>query len=167
MSQLHEIYQLLREEYSISRHIFWLDESSGRFVNDITQTLHLIVNTARCLREGDENYWHELVVHCIERSMSAVLMQAIGVYLNDCAVLRPLPMIDLAEPKYRNWRGVEGPLVDETDYLLRHSPMGKPEPDRKLHFKGEHRWSQYRPRVRDEHPIPHAQTISKSQHWLF
>ncbi|MBZ0310133.1 MAG: hypothetical protein K8I82_28995, partial [Anaerolineae bacterium] len=122
MSQLNEIYQLLREEYAISRHIFWLDEVSGKFVNDITQTLHLIVNTARCLRDGDENCWRELVAHCIERSMSAALMQVIGAYLRDCAELTPLPAIDLVEPNYRNGRGSKVPLLDETDYLLNHSP---------------------------------------------
>ncbi|MBZ0305721.1 MAG: hypothetical protein K8I82_06605 [Anaerolineae bacterium] len=167
MSQLKLIYQLLREEYSVSRHIFWLDEASGRFVNDITQTLYLIVNTAHCLREGDENCWRELVAHCIERSMSAVLMQAIGAYLQNCTELEPLPTINLTELKYRNRRSNNVPLLDETDHLLNHSPTVKPEPDRKLHLKGEHQWSQYPIRLKDEHPIPQTQTVNKSQHWLF
>src|SRR5687768_14987125 len=98
MSQLRLIYQLLREEYAQSRHIFWLDEESGKFVNDIMYTMHLIVKTARCLRCGNQDCWKELVAYCIERAMSAALMQAIGAYLSDCGQLHPLPAIDLTEP---------------------------------------------------------------------
>jgi hypothetical protein len=42
MSQLQVIHQLLREEYAVSKHIFWLDEASDKVVNDISHTLNLI-----------------------------------------------------------------------------------------------------------------------------
>jgi hypothetical protein len=70
MSDLHTIHQLLREEYAASKHIFWLDEKSGKVVNDVSHTLNLIVETAKCLRRGDEDCWKQLVAYCIERSMS-------------------------------------------------------------------------------------------------
>jgi hypothetical protein len=167
MSDLHTIHQLLREEYAASKHIFWLDEASGKIVNDVSQTLNLIVETAQCLRRGDEDCWKQLVAYCIERSMSYILMFAIGEYLSDCAELEPLPLIDLSHEPYRNWRGGPLPLFDETDRVASKGVTTKPEPDREMAFKREHRWSDYQWRTRDEHPVPETQTVSKSVHWLF
>ncbi|MCL4880533.1 MAG: hypothetical protein KJ064_28065 [Anaerolineae bacterium] len=39
MSKLRVIYQLLREEYAISRHLWWVDAESGKLVNDVTYCL--------------------------------------------------------------------------------------------------------------------------------
>jgi hypothetical protein len=167
MSSLQTIYELLREEYATSKHIFWLDEASGKIVNDVSFTLHLIVRTAQCLRRGDANCWKELVAYCIERSMSYILMFAIGQYLSDCAELDPLPVIDLSPDKSSNWRGGEVPLFDESDPVFIKSPTERPEPDREMAFKHDHRWSRYKLRMRDEHPAPGTQTVSKSIHWLF
>ena len=36
MSQLKIIHELLCEEYTVSRHIWWRDEESGKLVNDVT-----------------------------------------------------------------------------------------------------------------------------------
>lgn len=167
MSDLHTIHKLLREEYAASKHIFWLDDASGKVVNDVSYTLDLIVETAQCLRRGDEDCWKALVAYCIERSMSYILMFAIGEYLSDCAKLEPLPLIDLSPEKYRNWRGGLMPLFDETDVAASKGATAKPEPDRDIAFKREHRWSDYQWRTRDEHPTPETQTVSKSVHWLF
>ena len=167
MSDLHTIHQLLREEYAASKHIFWLDEASGKVVNDVSQTLNLIVKTAQCLRRGDEDCWLEFVVYCIERSMSYILMFAIGEYLSDRADLEPLPLIDLSPDKSPNWRGGEVPLLDEGDPVFIKSPTERPEPDREMAFKHDHRWSRYKLRMRDEHPAPDTQAVSKSIHWLF
>jgi hypothetical protein len=167
MSQLHMIHQLLREEYTASKHIFWRDEKSGKVVNDVSHTLNLIVETAQCLRHGEEACWKELVAYCIERSMSYILMFAIGEYLSECAKLEPLPLIDLSLEPYHNWRGGVAPLFDETDLVAMNAPTTKPEADRKMAFKHDHHWSDYRWRTRDEHPAPETQTVSKSIHWLF
>ncbi len=105
MSQLRLIYHLLREEYAVSRHIWWLDETSGQWVNDVTHTLYLIRQAAECIRQGKTDCWQTLAAYAIERSMSALLMYAIGEYLLGCGQLDPLPAIDLSLEKYRNWRG--------------------------------------------------------------
>jgi hypothetical protein len=100
--------------------------------------------------------------------MSYILMFAIGEYLSDCAKLEPLPLIDLSPEKYRNWRGGLMPLFDETDLVASKGATAKPEPDRDIAFKREHRWSQYQLRMKDDHPAPEAiGTTSKSIHWLF
>jgi hypothetical protein len=100
--------------------------------------------------------------------MSYVLVHAIGDYLLDCGELAPLPLIDLTPEKYRNWRGGEVPLLDESDPVFIKAPTEKPESDRAMAFKHDHRWSRYKLRMRDEHPAPDAiQTTSKSVHWLF
>jgi hypothetical protein len=168
MSDLHTIHQLLREEYAASKHIFWLDEASGKVVNDVSYTLGLIGKTAQCLRRGNEVCWKQLVAYCIERSMSYILMFAIGEYLSDCAKLEPLPLIDLSYEPVRNWRGGLLPLFDETDRVASKGVTAKPEPDREMAFKHEHRWSQYQLRMKDDHPAPERMgTTSKSIHWLF
>jgi hypothetical protein len=168
MSDLHTIHQLLREEYAASKHLFWLDEASGKVVNDVSYTLGLIVKTAQCLRRDDEDCWKQLVAYCIERSMSYILMFAIGESLSGCAKLEPLPLIDLSPEKYRNWRGGLMPLFDETDLVASKGATAKPEPDRDIAFKREHGWSQYKLRMKDDHPAPEAVgTTSKSIHWLF
>lgn len=167
MSHLKLIHQLLREEYACSRHIFWLDEKSGKWVNDISFTLDLIVRTARCLRAGNQAYWQELVTYCIERSMSALLMQAVSTYLQEYAKLEPLPTITLFELESRNWRGGIIPLIDVVDHLHLNGQTEKPEADRPLALKGEHQWSQYPMRLHAEHPQASTQTVNKSQHWLF
>lgn len=167
MSSLKIIHQLLREEYAISRHIWWLDTESGKLVNDVTYCLLLIRKAAECIRRSEEECWRELAAYAIERSMSYLLMQAIGEYLLDCGELPPLPTIDLSPEKYRNWRGGEVPLLDESDPLFLNVPTEKPEPDRDMAFKSDHRWSQRKWRTRDEHPLPQVQTVNKSQHWLF
>jgi hypothetical protein len=137
-------------------------------VNDVSFTLDLIVRTAQCLRRDDQNCWKELVAYCIDRSMSYILMFAIGQYLSDCAELEPLPLIDLSHQPSRNWRGGLFPLFDETDRVASKGVTAKPEPDREIAFKREHRWSQYQPRMKDDHPSPEAMgTTSKSIHWLF
>ena len=114
MSKLQVIYQLLREEYAVSRHIWWTDDSTGKLVNDVTNTLWLIRKAAECVRRGEEDCWRELVEYAIKRSMSYLLIHAIGEYLMDCGELEPLPLIDLTPEKYRNWRGGEMPIQDET-----------------------------------------------------
>ena len=167
MNQLDIIYELLCEEYAVSRHIFWFDEETGRFVNDVSYTLILIEKAAECLRDGKEDCWRELAAYAVERSMSYLLIHAIGEYLMDIAELEPLPLVDLSVPKYRNWRGGMVPLLDETDHAEMHAPSVKPEPDREIHFRNEHRWSIVEPRYRDEHPSPETQPVSKSQHWIF
>jgi hypothetical protein len=167
MSSLKIIHELLREEYAISRHIWWLDTESGKLVNDVTYCLLLIRRATVCIRRGEEDCWRELVAYALDRSMSYLLMQAIGEYLLDCGELPPLPLIDLTPEKYRNWQGGEFPLLDEADLMLIHAPTEQPEPDRLLAFKSEHHWSRYKPRMRDEHPAPQTQTVSKSVHWLF
>ena len=168
MSKLRPIYQLLREEYAVSRHIFWLDEASGKMVNDVTYCLYLVRKAAECVRRGDDDCWCELAAYAVERSMSYVLVHAIGDYLLECGELDPLPLIDLTPEKYRNWRGGEVPLLDESDPVFIKAPTEKPEPDREMAFKYDHRWSRYKSRMRDEHPAPEAiQTTSKSVHWLF
>ena len=141
MNELRMIHQLLREEYAASKHIFWLDESSGKYVNDVLYSLNLVVRAAQCLRRGDEDCWQELVAYCIERSMSYIVIFAIGEYLSEWVELDPLPLIDLSPEKYGNWRGGILPLFDETDRVAHKSPTEKPEPDREMTFKGEHRWS--------------------------
>ncbi|MBZ0310055.1 MAG: hypothetical protein K8I82_28600 [Anaerolineae bacterium] len=166
MSQLKLIYPLLREEYAVSRHIFWLDEESGKLVNDIMYTMHLLVKTARCLRRGDQDCWKELVAYCIERAMSAALMQAIGAYLSNCGQLEALPAIDLTEPKHRNWRGTTVPLLDETDRLACIAPTEKPEPDRPLVLKSACQWSQQDLRLRDTNPHHARKNQTKATHWL-
>jgi hypothetical protein len=167
MSRLHPIYQLLREEYALSRHIWWLDEDSGKLVNDVTYCLLLIRRAAECIRRGEEDCWRELVTYALERSMSYLLMYTIGEYLAEWADLPPLPTVDLTEKSYRNWRGTEVPLLDETDHAPLHGCLGKPETDRVLNLKGQHQWSIQPMRLHDEHPLPMTQTVSKSQHWLF
>lgn len=168
MNELRMIHQLLREEYAASKHIFWLDEKTGKYGNDVSYTLNLIVETAQCLRRGDEGCWGKLVAYCIERSMSYIVMFAIGEYLSDCAELEPLPLIDLSPEPYRNWRGGLLPLFDETDRIASKASNIKPEPDRDIAFKCEHHWSQYQPRMKDDHPASEAMnTTSKSIHWLF
>jgi hypothetical protein len=167
MSDLHTIHQLLREEYATSRHIFWLDEASGKVVNDVVYTLLLIHKTAECLRRGEEDCWKALVAYCFEGSMSYIVMFAIGEYLSDCAELEPLPLIDLSYEPHRNWRGGLLPLFDETDLVASKGATARPEPDRDMAFKREHRWSHYESRTRDDHPAPETQTVSKAVHWLF
>lgn len=167
MNQTDIIYELLCEEYAVSRHIFWFDEETGRFVNDVSYTASLIEKTAECLRDGRDDCWRELAAYAIERSMSYLLMHAIGEYLMDIAELEPLPVIDLSEPKYRNWRGGTWPLFDETERAQIRICTEKPEPDRDIAFKREHRWSITEPRYRDEHPAPETETVAKGQHWLF
>ena len=85
----------------------------------------------------------------------------------DIAELEPLPLIDLSKSKYRNWRGGTWPLFDETERAQIKVYTEKPEPDRGIAFKREHRWSITEPRMRDEHPAPEMQLVSKSQHWIF
>jgi hypothetical protein len=168
MSQLKMIHELLREEYAVSRHVRWFDEQSGKLVNDVTFTLSLIQKAAACIRRGEDDCWRELAAYAIERSMSHLLMHAIGEYLMDCGELDPLPLIDLAPEKYRNWQGGEVPMLDETERMYIHAMSVKPDPDRQMAFKSDHHWSRYKPRMRDEHPAPEAiQTTSKSIHWLF
>ncbi|MCL4880532.1 MAG: hypothetical protein KJ064_28060 [Anaerolineae bacterium] len=100
--------------------------------------------------------------------MSYLPMYAIGEYLLNCGDLEPLPLIDLTPEKYRNWRGGEVPLLDESDTVFIKAPTEKPEPDRVMAFKHDHRWSQYKLRMHDEHPAPEViRTTSKSIHWLF
>jgi hypothetical protein len=99
--------------------------------------------------------------------MSYVLMHAIGEYLKDCGDLDPLPLIDLAPEKYRNWQGGEVPMLDETERLYIHAMSVKPDSEREMAFKHDHHWTRYKPRMRDEHPTPQTQTTSKSVHWLF
>jgi hypothetical protein len=167
MSQLKMIHELLCEEYAVSRHIWWVDEESGKLVNDVTYCLGLIRKAAACIRRGEEDCWCELAAYAIERSMSYVLMHAIGEYLMDCGELDPLPLIDLAPEKHCNWQGGEVPMLDETERLYIYAMSVKPDPDRQMAFKHDHRWSRYRLRMRDEHPAPETQTVSKSIHWLF
>lgn len=167
MSSLKIIHELLREEYAVSRHIWWWDEDSGKLVNDVTYCLLLIRKAAECIRRGEEDCWRELAAYAIERSMSYLLMHAIGEYLLDCGELPPLPLIDLTPEKYRNWQGGEMPILDETERLYIHAMTEQLEPDRLISFKSDHRWSHYKPRMRDDHPAPEAQTTSKSVHWLF
>lgn len=168
MSSLKIIHQLLREEYAISRHIWWLDAESGKLVNDVTYCLLLIRKAAECIRRGEEDCWRELVAYALERSMSYLLMHAIGEYLLDCGELDPLPLIDLTPEKYRNWQGGEMPILDETERLYIHAMTEKLEPDRLMAFKSDHHWSPCKPRMRDDHPAPEAiGTTSKSIHWLF
>jgi hypothetical protein len=167
MSQLCTIHQLLREEYAVSRQIWWLDEDSGKLVNDVTYSLRLVVKAAECLRRGEEDCWRALVAYALDRSMSYLLMQAIGEYLAEWADLPPLPTVDFTEASYCNWRGTEIPLLDETDYAPLHASLGKPETDRVLNLKGQHQWSLQPLRLHDEHPLPMTQTVNKSQHWLF
>lgn len=167
MSQLRLIYQLLCEEYAASRHIFWLDENASKWVNDVTYTLHLIVKAAQGLRRGEQDGWCELATYAIERSMSYLLIHATGEYLAKCADLSPLPVIDLTEGPYRNWRGTVVPLFDESDHPHLHCPTYQPEPDRRVSLKCSQVWSYYPMRMRDEHPHPTLQIVSKSVHWLF
>ena len=169
MSNLTMIHELLREEYAVSRHVWWTDTESGDLVNDVTYTLRLIRKTAECLRRGDEDCWRELVAYCIERSMSYIVMFAIGEYLADCAELEPLPLIDLTPDSSR--KTIEGEVTlteDVTRIFQLHAKTAKPEPDRELAFKGEHRWASCKPRLKDDHPTPKAvNTTNKSIHWLF
>lgn len=168
MNELRMIHKLLREEYAASKHIFWLDEKTGKHVNDVSHTLNLIVETAQCLRRGDDGCWKTLVAYCIERSMSYILMFAIGEYLSECTELEPMPVIDLSHQPTRNWRGGLLPLFDETDRVASKGVTIEPEPDRDIAFKHEHRWSQHQPRMKDDHPSPEAMgTTNKSVHWLF
>ena len=168
MSSLKIIPKILREEYAVSRHIWWLEEESGKLVNDVTYCLLLIRKAAECIRRGEEDCWRELAAYAIERSMSYLLMHAIGEFLLNCGELPPLPLIDLTAEKYRNWQGGESPLLDETERFYIHAMTEKPEPDREMAFKHDHHWSQYRLQMRDEHPAPEAMgTTSKSVHWLF
>jgi hypothetical protein len=117
----------------------------------------------------DEDCWREMVTYCIERSMSYIVMFAIGEYLADCAELEPLPLIDLTPDNSR--KTIEGEVTlteDVTRIFQLHAKTAKPEPDRELAFKGEHRWARYKPRLKDDHPAPEAvDTTSKSIHWLF
>lgn len=167
MSQLRLLHQLLRSEYAASQHICWIDDASGKIVNDVTWTLHLIVAAAQGLQRGDETGWRTLVMYCVERAMSPHLIQAIGAYLEPYGQLPPLSLIDLSETPYRNWRGTAVPLLDETDHTDLHAAAYRPEPDRVLHLKDPQAWSLYPPRLHDEHPCPQTQTVHKSQHWLF
>ncbi|MBZ0315937.1 MAG: hypothetical protein K8L91_05930 [Anaerolineae bacterium] len=167
MSNLKIIHELLREEYAVSRHIWWLDAESGKLVNDVTYCLLLIRKAAECIRRDEEDCWRELAAYAVGRSMSYLLMHAIGEFLLNCGELTPLPLIDLAVEKYRNWQGGESPLLDETERLYIHALTEKPEPDRKMAFKHDHHWSRYKPRMRDTHPAPEVQMTSKSVHWLF
>lgn len=167
MSNLKIIYKLLREEYAVSRHIWWLDTESGKLLNDVTYCLLLIRKAAECIRRGEEECWRELAAYALERSMSYLLKYAIGEYLLDCGELDPLPLIDLSPEKYRNWQGGESHLLDETERLYIHAFTEKPEPDREMAFKHDHHWSHYNPRLRDEHPAPEVQATCKSVHWLF
>jgi hypothetical protein len=79
--------------------------------------------------------------------MSYILMFAIGQYLSDCAELNPLPVIDLTPEKSRNWQGGEVPLLDESDPVFIKASTEKPEPDREMAFKHDHRWSRYKLRT--------------------
>ena len=167
MNQLRIIHELLCEEYAVSRHVWWVDEESGKLVNDIIFTLSLIQKAAACIRRGEDDCWRELAAYAIERSMSYLLMHAIGEYLKDCGELDPLPLIDLAPETYRNWQGGELPILDETERLYIHAMSVKPDPERQMAFKSDHHWSRYKPRMRAEHPAPQTQTTSKSIHWLF
>ena len=167
MSQIDLIRELLREEYVISRHIFWRDEESGEYVNDVSYTTRLIQKTAECPREGQHDCWRDLAAYAIERSMSYPLMFAIGEYIQECADLKPLPLIDMSKGCYRNWRGGVRLLCDESDHAQVHAPTIKPEPEREIHFKRDHQWTLRQPRFRDSHPEPETETVGKSQHWLF
>jgi hypothetical protein len=167
MSQLKIIHELLCEEYVVSRHIWWHDEESGKLVNDVTYCLGLVRKAAECVRRGEEDCWRELAAYAIERSMSYVLMHAIGEYLMDYGELDPLPLIDLAPEKYRNWQGGEVPMLDATERMYVHAMSVKPDSDRSIAYKSDHHWTRYKPRMRDEHPAPQTQTTSKSIHWLF
>jgi hypothetical protein len=167
MSQLKIIHKLLREEYALSRHVWWHDEESGKPVNDVTFTLSLIQKAAACIRRGEDDCWRELAAYAIERSMSYLLMHAIGEDLMGCGDLDPLPLIDLAPEKYRNWQGGEVPMLDATERMYIHAMSVKPDAEREMAFKSDHHWTRYKPRLRDEHPTPQTQTTSKSIHWLF
>jgi hypothetical protein len=166
---LKMIHELLREEYAVSRHVWWTDDESGDLVNDVTHTLRLIHKTAECLRRGDEDCWRELVVYCIERSMSYIVMFAIGEYLADCGELEPLPLIDLTPDNSRKSLECEVTLTEDVTRIFQlHAKTAKPEADRDIAFKGEHRWARYKPRLKDDHPVPEkVNTTSKSIHWLF
>ena len=168
MSQLRIIHELLREEYAVSRHVWWRDEESGKLVNDVTYCLGLVRKAAECIRRGEEDRWRELAAYAIQRAMSCPLMHAIGQYLMDCGDLDPLPLIDLAPEKYRNWQGGEVPMLDATERMYIHAMSVKPDVERQMAFKSDHHWSRPKPRMRDEHPSPEAiRTTSKSIHWLF
>lgn len=168
MSHLRRIFQHLQDDYAVSRHTWWLDESSGRIVNDVTYTLRFVHQTAEGLRRGDEACWRELVVYCIDRSMSYHVMVAIGDYLGAVTALEPLPVIDLSPQPARNGRGDVLPLFDETDRVASQGRVVNPEPDRPITFKHEHQWSPYPPRLKDTHPTPDAMgTTHQSVHWLF
>jgi hypothetical protein len=58
-------------------------------------------------------------------------------------------------------------LLDEREPVFISAPTEKPEPDREMAFKHDHRWSRYKARTRDERPAPKIQTVSKLVHWLF
>ena len=135
MSQLRIIHELLREEYAVSRHVWWLDEESAKLVNDVTYALLLIRKAADCIRKGEDDCWRELAAYAIERSMSYLLMHAIGEYLLGCDELEPMPLIDLAPEKYRNWQGGELSMLDETERLYIHAMSVKPDPNRQMAFK--------------------------------
>jgi|GEM_PF-6614663 len=168
MSKLGALHQLLKEEYAASQHIWWKDEVSKKLVNDVSYTLGLIVKTARCLRRGEDHCWAELVAYCLSRSMSCRVMVAIGEYLAGCGALAPLPLIDLSEQPYRNWRGRTVALFDETANPMMNSRTERPEGDREMAFKREHNWSDYEWRMEDRHPKPkEKRTTNKSIHWLF
>lgn len=169
MSPLRLIYELLREEYAISRHIWWCDFDSGKLVNDVLYTLLLIRKTAEYLRRGDEDCWRELVAYCLERSMSYVVMFAIGEYIAEQVDLEPLPLIDLTPNKSRKSIECEVTLTEDVTRIFGlHAKTAKPEPDRDMAFKGDHHWTRYKSRLKDEHPTPEkVDTTHKSIHWLF
>lgn len=169
MSQLRIIHELLREEYAASRHIWWHDPESGKLVNDVSFSMALIIKTGYRLREGDYEAWCELAAYCLERSMSYVVMFAIGEYIAEQVDLEPLPLIDLTPDKSRKTHHAETPLSDEVIRMFQlHAKTAKPEPDRDMAFKGDHHWTRYKPRLKDDHPAPaKVDTTHKSIHWLF
>lgn len=168
MSDLSIIHELLIEEYAVSRHIWWHDANSGKLVNDVVYYLLLIQRTAECLQSGDEDCWRELVTYCLERSMSYLLIAAIGKYLSEHSKLNPLPMIDLSLPPVRNVQDNLLPLFDETERVIYDGGVEQPEPDRRMAFRHDHQWSSYVWRTKDDHPTPEVMgTTSKSIHWLF
>lgn len=166
MSNLRRIHDLLREEYPVSRYRFWLNEESQVVVSDVTFALRLIVQATQRLRHGEQVAWERLLRYCLDRAMSPVLLQAIDAYLRPCGDFPPLPLIDLTQPKPRNWRGTSVPLLDETDRLSLTAPTEKPEPERALPLKGSHQWSHALVCLKDTPPQPASNPV-RSHHWLY
>lgn len=168
MTNLRTLHRLLRQEYAASRHIWWFDDRTGQCVNDVTHTLRLIHRTADAIRRGDLSpAWYDLAAYALDRAMSPHLMQAIGSYLSARGWMPPIPLIDLTadEPPAIGEISLL-PLEEETDRFLS-APVERPEPDRDIALRRDHGWTRPRPRLRDTHPAPQTQTVSKSVHWFF